>query len=91
MNDDLNKLLDRVEGSPLSSIKSVVAEIIQVVNDPSTGVAHLKKIVECDPPLSARVLRRANSALYGFRRQISGIQEAIICIGFESVKEFILL
>ncbi len=86
-NNDLTQLLDMAEGSQLSSIKSVVTEILQVVNDPATGVAHLKKIVECDPPLSARVLRRANSALYGFRRQISGIQEAIICIGFDAVKE----
>lgn len=90
MSDDLVKLLDLAEGSDLSSIKSVVSEILQVVNDPASGVAHLKKVVECDPPLSARILRRANSALYGFRRKISGIQEAIICIGFDSVKELAL-
>lgn len=58
-----------------------------MINDPKSSARNLKNIIEKDPPLSARLLRLANSAYYGFRRKISSIQEAIVGIGFNAVKE----
>jgi putative nucleotidyltransferase with HDIG domain len=50
----------------------------------------LKKIIQIDPPLTARVLKLANSAYYSPGRKISDIQEAIIRLGFDTVKELAL-
>ena len=90
MAENIDAILDRVEESDISSIRNVVVGILQVMNNTSAGAVHLTKIVECDPPLATRVLRRANSALYGLGRRIVDIQEAIICTGFEAVKELAL-
>ena len=90
MAENIDAILDKVEESDISSIRNVVVEILQVLNNTSAGAVHLTKIVECDPPLATRVLRRANSAMYGHGRSIVDIKEAIICTGFETVKELAL-
>ena len=79
-----------VNKSNISSIKQVVTEILKIIKDESSSAKDLKRIVEKDPPLCAKVLQLANSAQYGYPKSISDIQEAIICIGFDAVKELAL-
>lgn len=93
MNADVDSLIAKVELSDLSSIRAVLSRIIEVVNDPNSSAFDLKDAIETDPPLAARVLKRANSAYYGISRRGSGvgdIQTAVVCIGFEAVKELAL-
>ncbi len=89
-NHRLQQLLDRVDASDISSIGSVVSGIINVINDPQSSAKDLKDIVEIDPPLSARVLRVANSAYYSPPKRVSEIQHAVILIGFDVLKELAL-
>lgn len=86
----LAELIEKVNQSDISSIKQVIIHLIAVINDPDSSAKDLKDIIEKDPPLSARLLKIANSAYYGFRRRISKIQDAIIGIGFDAVKELAL-
>jgi len=86
----LQALIEEVDRSEIASVKKIVSEIIDVINDPSSSAKHLKDIIELDPPLASRVLHRANSAYYARSRKISDILEAIIWIGFEAVKELAL-
>jgi HD-like signal output (HDOD) protein len=86
----LNELIEYVEKSDISSIKEVIVHLVAVINDPKSSAKDLKSIIERDPPLSARLLKLANSTYYGFRRHISQIQEAIVGIGFDAVKELAL-
>ena len=83
-------LLEQVEKSDISSIKQVVTEILFISRDKHSSAKDLKNIIERDPPLCAKLLQRANSAYYGYPRSISDIQEAIVCIGFDAVKELAL-
>ncbi|MFC1493505.1 HDOD domain-containing protein, partial [candidate division KSB1 bacterium] len=76
--------------SEISSIKQTVTQIISTINDPGSSAKDLKRIIEVDPPLTAKLLRLANSAKYGYPKTISEIQEAIICIGFDAVREVAL-
>lgn len=83
-------MLDDVEQSSISSIQRVISEIIRVMSDPLSTAKELKEIIEVDPPLTMRVLKRANSVYYARQRAISDIQEAIIWIGFSALKELAL-
>ena len=89
-NPGINDLIEKVNNSYISSIKEIVMQLITVINDPKSGAKDLRKIIEKDPPLTAGLLRLANSAYYGFQREISEIQEAIVAIGFNTVKELAL-
>ena len=85
-----NKIIELVDQSEISSIQSVVSGVIDVINDPQSSAKDLKDIIEIDPPLTARVLKVANSAYYYSLRKISEIQHAVIWIGFDVVKEIAL-
>ncbi len=83
-------LVKRVNDSPISSIKTVVTKIIEVVNDPSATPHDLRKAIEIDPPLTTKVLRTANSAFYHHPDEFYDLTEAIIWIGFDTVAEMAL-
>jgi putative nucleotidyltransferase with HDIG domain len=89
----VEQLVSEVELSDISSIRGVLNRIIDVVNDPQSSAFDLKDAIETDPPLAARVLKRANSAFYGIARRGAGVQDiqtAVVCIGFEAIKELAL-
>jgi len=86
----ISKIIELVDKSEISSIQSVVSGIIDVINDPESSAKDLKDIIEIDPPLTARVLKVANSAYYCSLRKISEIQHAVIWIGFDVFKKIAL-
>jgi putative nucleotidyltransferase with HDIG domain len=86
----LPDLIDKVNGSSISTIGSVVARIIAVINDPDATAKELVEIILTDPPLAANVLRLVNSAYCSPRNKIADIQQAVIFIGFEALKELAL-
>lgn len=90
MPASLKSLIKNINRSDISSLKTTLMKIISVIHDPDSSVMELKDLIEIDPPLTAKVLRLANSALYGRNRNIHSVMNAIIYIGFETVKEIVL-
>jgi len=86
----LEFLIDQVNESAISTIGSVVARIIAVINDPDATAKELVEIILTDPPLAANVLRLVNSAYCAPKNKIADIQQAVIFIGFEALKELAL-
>jgi len=86
----LKDLIEKINQSDISTIKTTLTQIIRLINDPDAGAKDLKDVIEIDPPLCARLLRRSNSVFYGAPRKFTNIQEAIIWIGFNAVKELAL-
>ncbi len=89
-NPRFQELMERISSSEISSTQRVISEIVRVINDSSSTAKDLKEIIEIDPALTAKVLKRANSAYYARPRRISEIQQAIIWIGFDALKELAL-
>jgi HD-like signal output (HDOD) protein len=83
-------LIEQVNASNISTIGSVVARIIGVINDPDATAKELVAIILTDPPLAANVLRLVNSAYCAPKNKIADIQQAVIFIGFEALKELAL-
>lgn len=90
--DKIQDLVNQVNVSDISSIKQSVHAIVRVINDPSASVGELKSVILMDPPLAARVLKTANSAYYSrsFTRSFSDIEQAIIWMGTEIIRELAL-
>lgn len=86
----LEFILDMVGDSDISSIKNVVTTVVRIINDPNSTAKALMDVIQIDPPLTAKVLRVANSAYYASRREISELQQAIVWIGFDALKELAL-
>jgi len=89
-SEGLESVISRADGSELSSIKTIVSGIVEIINNPESTVRELKEIIETDPPLTAKVLKVSNSAYYGCRGHIGDIEQAVIWIGFDTLKEIAL-
>lgn len=69
---------------------AVAMEVIRLVDNPKTSASKLGEVISQDQALAAKVLRVANSPFYGFPKQISTINFAIVVLGFETLKEIVL-
>ena len=83
----LDKLIQLVDNSELSSIKNIVTGLIRIINDPKSTARDLTDLIQIDPPLTAKVLRLANSAYYSPREKVSEITRAVIWVGYDAIKE----
>ncbi len=88
--EKLNEIVNLVNESDISSIKSVVSNIIKTISDSASTAKELKEIIQIDPPLTAKVLKLANSAHYARRTKISDVEHAVIWVGYDAVKELAL-
>lgn len=76
--------------SEIASMGAVVNRIIEVIKSPRSNAMDLKGLIELDPALSGVILRRANSPYYSMKRKLTNILDAIVCLGFDTVKELAL-
>ncbi|MDP8288018.1 MAG: HDOD domain-containing protein, partial [Candidatus Electryonea clarkiae] len=58
--------------------------------NPSVTFKELQKIISYDPPLTARVLKTANSVYYGRRTPAKSIEDAIFTIGLNDLSSICL-
>lgn len=70
----------------VSTIPSVLKRIIEVTEDPKSGISDLEYIIERDQAIASRVVAVSNAVFYGFPRKINTIDQAILVLGFEMVK-----
>ncbi len=83
------KKIKRITESIISlpTLPTVVSKMIQLVDNPKTSASSLARLIYTDQSLTARILKLANSAYYGFPREISTVNMAIVVLGFNTVKE----
>ncbi|NLX04827.1 MAG: HDOD domain-containing protein [Phycisphaerae bacterium] len=70
----------------VSTLPYVAIRVNEIANDPSSGAADLKAVLEADPAISARVLRTVNSAAYCPRVRITNLLQAISYLGFNEIR-----
>lgn len=70
----------------LPSVPATLARIIQLTNSPDASAEKVAGIVMLDQSLATKVLRIANSAFYGRRVQVETITDAVVTLGFSSVR-----
>lgn len=70
----------------LPALSSVVTDVIRALRNPDCTVAELADVLGRDQALTARVLRLANSALFGLPRRIGALTDAIVLLGFNTVR-----
>jgi HD-like signal output (HDOD) protein len=74
----------------LPSLPVIVQEVIASFGDPDLDTASLSHKIAQDIGLSARVLRVANSSFYGLPRKVGSIPDAVIVLGFDTIRSLVL-
>jgi putative nucleotidyltransferase with HDIG domain len=86
--EETRRLVQRVVNLPTLPI--IIPRILRLVEDPRSSANDLAGVIGTDQSLASRILRLANSAFYGFRREITSINHAVVLLGFETVKSIVL-
>jgi len=74
----------------LPAIPAVAQRAIELLESEDTTTQQLAELIAHDPSITARVLRYANSAAFGARRQIRDLVSAIVILGFKSAGEVVI-
>lgn len=74
----------------LASLPDIVQQVNQAVASPEHSLEGIGAIISADPGLSARLLKLANSALYGFSFPVDTILRALTVIGVKPLRDLIV-
>ena len=74
-------------GAPeLAAMPQVVMRVIDLSAKPNSTATDLERAISLDQGLSTKVLTLANSSYFGLPRRLSSLKEAIVFLGFKSVR-----
>lgn len=85
---EVRDFLKKVEKLP--TLPGIAMRIIQTANNPRSAAEDLSRIIMNDQSLASKVLRLVNSAYYGVRNKVASIRQAIVILGFNTIKSLAL-
>lgn len=80
----LKKITQSIIGLP--TLPTMITQMIGLIDNPKTSARDVSRLISTDQALTAKILKLANSAFYGFPREISTVNHAVVVLGFETVK-----
>ena len=80
--------IDTIEGLP--TLPTVYTQVQKLCEDPDVDAEDLAQVIETDPAITMKLLRLANSAFFGFSRNITSMQDAVSLLGNQTVQNAVL-
>lgn len=72
------------------TLPAIVVQALKVMQDPASDAKAVQDVIARDPAISAKILRVANSAFFGYSRRVSTIADAVSLLGFTNVQGMII-
>lgn len=70
----------------LPTLPQVAARIIELTSDSNVSTTELAEAIQSDQALAARVMRTANSSMFGLRQKCSSVSQAVVMLGLDAVR-----
>lgn len=70
----------------LPAMPQVASKVLELSSNPETCAKQLQQVIADDQAMTARILKIANSAMYSCSRKIKTLTEAIVMLGFNSIR-----
>jgi HD-like signal output (HDOD) protein len=74
----------------LPAMPHVASKVLELSSDPSTCAPQLQQVIADDQAMAARILKIANSAMYACSRRVKTLSEAIVMLGFNSIRSLVV-
>lgn len=85
---NLEKIAAETTGLPILS--GVAERVIEYLSLPDTTAAKLSEVIESDPIMASKLLKIVNSPFFGFQREMYTVNQTVVTLGFDAVKNIIL-
>lgn len=77
----------RAQLGEIAVMPQVVFKVMELSGSDGSSAQNLEDTISVDPGFSARVLKLANSAQFALPRKVSSVRDAVVLIGFRSVRQ----
>lgn len=74
----------------LPPLPQVAAQVLRLAADPDSTTDELQKVIATDQALTAQILKIANSAMFGMMREVKTLTQAIMTLGFSTIKSVVI-
>ncbi len=74
----------------LPPLPTIITKLLETLDNENASPSAVSKIISSDQAISAKVLRVVNSAYYGLPRQVATVDQAIVILGFQQVRNLVL-
>jgi putative nucleotidyltransferase with HDIG domain len=74
----------------LPPLPQVAAQVLRLASDPDSTTDELQRVVATDQALAAQTLKIANSAMFGMVREVRTLTQAIMTLGFTTIKSIVI-
>jgi HD-like signal output (HDOD) protein len=81
-------IVERIHTIP--SLPEVVTQVVRLVNDPNSDARQINAIMMKDAAMAAKMLRMVNSVYYGLAEPVSDLEQAIVILGFKTIRSVAL-
>lgn len=81
---EVRKAIEKLDS--LSTIPVVLNRILQITGNPDSSPEDLYDVISRDPAIAARVIKIANSPFFGHPGKVGGIDQAIMLLGYEHIR-----
>ena len=88
MNLNINQWIER--GKDLPVLSGSIANILNLTDGTESNVSQIADVIKRDVSLSAAILRITNSSAFGLLRKVTTIDQAVILLGFKSIRNIAL-
>jgi putative nucleotidyltransferase with HDIG domain len=86
-----NHIYAQIETSgKLPTLPGVLVKLLDACEAEDTSLLDIADIISRDPALSFRVLQLINSAYYGFQHAFTGIEQAVVYLGADTIKNLVV-
>lgn len=74
----------------LPPLPQVAAQVLRLAADPDSTTEELQRVIATDQALAAQILKIANSAMFGMVREVTTLTQAIMTLGFSTIKSIVI-
>ncbi|MCU7941016.1 MAG: HDOD domain-containing protein [gamma proteobacterium symbiont of Bathyaustriella thionipta] len=80
-----------LEDGKLYTLPELYHQLEEKIRSNTASIDDISNILSTDAALNAKILKLANSSLYGFRSEVTTLNRALSLIGLKEVKNLILM
>ena len=89
MSDNkIEKKLSEIKDLP--TLPVIAMELNSMLQDTKSSADNVSSIIEKDQAIATKVLKLINSAFFGVRSQVTNINDAVVLLGFNSIRNIVL-
>jgi putative nucleotidyltransferase with HDIG domain len=74
----------------LPPLPQVAAQVLRIAADPDSSMDELQRVISTDQALASQILKIANSAMFGMMREVKTLTQAIMTLGFSTIKSVVI-